>query len=832
MSSTLEELAAERAAAREAIENLRLTPVMFELGARPHPPRQLYAAYLAQSDVVVGIYGERYGWVAPDRDVSGLEDEYRLAEAKPRLLYVKHPAPARDERLARMLDRIETEGAVSYRTFRDADELKRQLADDLALLLSERFQGERERPLGRVRARLPAGVDRFVGRERELAALERRLTDPHARLVTVTGPGGVGKTRLALEAARRAQSAFGDGAHFVPLSSVVDPQLVDAAIQDSLGITGASASAPVDAVLDVLRDASLLLVLDNFEQVLTAAPVLTQLLEECAGVTALVTSRTVLNLKGERDFPLAPLTVAGSAAEAGSDAVDLFVERARAANPSFAPSSDERAAIAAICRRIDGLPLAIELAAAQVRVLPPGAILDRLERRLSLSARGGGGYPDRQQTLHAAIEWSFDLLEGSEQALFARASVFTGGWTLEALEAVCANGDDVLEPFAALVEKSLTTQDAAHTEPRFSMLDTIREYAAEKLEERGEDASIQARHASFYLGLVAEVGAHLNAGEHGRALAALDREEDNVRAALNRLLEAGERDRVADAGWSLVPYWSLRERVLEGRRWMTDVLAGGELSPGARARALAAAAMLAFWGSDHATAVSLAGEALPQLRALCDETAIPFAQIPLGVVETIRGDRDAGLQLLEDSRRRSERLGNEWGVAMSMLALVWALNASEAEAPLELFEEALDRASKLGYEAETLALGALGRRRSLRGDRREAKELLADALRRVLGLNAKLGVALYLDLIGDLAAAEGADAIAARLAGAADSVSEAAGAPIPPFVRDREARLEALRARLGDSGFAAEYEAGRTRSIEDASAEALDWAAGGGERSD
>jgi predicted ATPase len=829
VSSTLVELAAERAAAREAIESLRLTPVLFELGARPHPPRALYSAYLEQSDVFVGIYGESYGWVGPGMEISGLEAEYRLATDKPRLLYVKRDASHREQRLTEMLDRVTAEGAVSYRLFTDPDELRELLADDLAVLVSERFHtpAAEERGPPSSSERLPAAVDRFVGRSAELAALERQLVDRDVRLVTVLGPGGVGKTRIALEAARRVADTFADGVHFVGLASVVDMELVDDLIRERLEISGAAGRAPLDAVVDRLRKAEALLVLDNFEHVLAAAGSVARLLEECPRLTVLVTSRAVLRLKGEREFPLSPLSLpedgVPGADGAASDAVELFLERAVAANPALTLTDEDRAAVAAICRRLDGLPLAIELAAAQVRVLPPRSLVDRLERRLTLSARGGYGYPGRQQTLRAAIDWSFDLLGPAEQTLLTRASVFRDGWTLDALAAVC-QVDDALEQLATLVEHSLVVQEPAGGEPRFSMLETIREHAAEKLDERGETAATEDRHARFYLRLVEDAGARLLTQGHGSALALLDRDEGNIRAALSRLLEQGEAERVAEAGWSLLPYWSLRERISEGRRWLESAVETGALPESARARALAAVAGLAFWGSDHATAVRCAGEALDHLRTIGDDAGIALAQIPLGVVQTIAGDREAGTALLEDSRRRAEHAGAHWGATMSLLALIWALNAAGADAPLELYEEAVTRARALGHEAETLALGALGRRRALRGDVREAKEALSEALRRVLALDARLGISFYLDLLADLAATQGCDALAVRLSAAAEVAAAGVGTLVPPLGGDRAARLETLRERLGASEFAAEDRAGRDRSIEDAAAEALAWA--------
>jgi predicted ATPase len=824
VSSTLEELAAEREAAREAIESLRLTPVMFELGARPHPPRELYAAYLDQSDVFVGIYGESYGWVAPETEISGLEEEYRLAADKPQLLYVKREAPARDERLAALVAQIESEGAVSYRTYADSEELRAVVADDLALLLTERFQGRGQPVRARLPVRLPAPVDRFVGREQELQQLEVLLADRTTRLVTVTGPGGVGKTRAAIEAAHRVRSLFGDRAHFVALTSVSDVRLVDAVIQESFGIPSGAARSPVDALLERLRDADLLLVLDNFEHVLEAAPVVARLLEASSAVTVLATSRAPLRLRGEHEFSLAPLPLAPDrrdARDGSSAAAELFVDRARAANPSFAVGADDVEAIDAICRRLDGLPLAIELVAAQARVLPPTSIHDRLGRGLSLSARGGRDYPDRQQTLHAAIEWSFGLADRSEQELLARLSVFRGGCGLEATEAVCADGGDVLEPLSLLVEKSLVMR--VSDEPRFSMLSTIRDFAAAKLAERSETNRIRARHADFYLALVEDAGMRLNAaGDHSSVLETLDREEANVREALSWLLAQGEHERVARAGWSLLPYWSLRERLAEGRRWMRDVLATGALAKHARARALTVNAVLAFWASEYPAAIRAASEALPFLKEARDDAAVSLAQIPLGVAEAIGGDREAGVALLEDSGERASEVGSEWNAVVSRLALGWALNAAETDAPIEPYEDTVERARTFGHELETLALGSFARRAALNGHAAEAKSVLAEVLRRVLELRVRIAIGLYIDLVADLAAREGDDGAAARFSGAAAAVFEATGAPIPPLVGDRGTRIRTLRERLGET-FDVAHQAGADLPAEQAGIEAIAW---------
>jgi len=474
ISSALGELAAERRAVRDAVSRLRLVPVMFELGARPHPPRPVYRAYLAQSQVFVGIYWQSYGWVAPGEQISGLEDEYELSAGLPRLIYVKTPAPDREPRLAELVARIRDAGEVSYQHFSEPAELRRLVADDLAVLLSERF--EMARPAGgdtdgaALAGALPVPATPLLGRDREAAAVEGLVAGEAVRLVTLTGPGGVGKTRLMVETARRLGPGFADGARFVDLAAVSAADLVAAAIATGLGLN-TSAGRLITDLEAYLRPRRLLLALDNFEQVMDAAP-----------------------------LPVPPDGAdPDPAALIGYASVALFAERAHAADPGFELTVGNTAAVTEICRRLDGLPLAIELAAARIRLLPPQAMASRLGERFSLLTGGARDLPERQRTLKNTLDWSFGLLPAGEQALFTRLGVFAGSFGLPAAEAIV--GGPVIDTLGALVDCSLVRAQTGGGEPRFALLETIREYALDRLREGGDWAGAHDRHASYFAGL-------------------------------------------------------------------------------------------------------------------------------------------------------------------------------------------------------------------------------------------------------------------------------------------------------------------------------------------
>lgn len=683
VSTTVGELAAERAAAAEAIASLLLAPVLFELGTRSSSPRTMYRAYLDHSDIFVGIYWQRYGWVAPSTTLSELEDQYDLASDRPRLIYVKEPAEDREPRLQEFLAKIESEGLAAYKVFSSPSQLASLLADDLAILLTERFESgiaptsaAEPAPVSK-RSRLPTPTTPLVGREEEAAAVAELVRRPDVRLVTLTGPGGIGKTRLAVRVAGDLEAEFEHGVRLIPLAGLQDPALVAPTIAFNLGVRESAGSSPFESLKGYLRDQRLLLVLDSFERVTAAGPVVADLLAAAPYLEVLVTSRALLRVRGEHEFPVLPLSVPDDDSTTPleqSAAVKLFIERAQASNPAFHVTAENLPTIAEICRRLEGLPLAIELASARTRLMSPAALLSRLTNRLQLLTGGAADMPERQRTLRAAIDWDFELLDPAEQTLFTRLSVFARGWTLDAAEQVtdvlAATGLDIIDGLDSLLGKSLVRQYPPEgVEPRFGMLEMLREYAREKLNASGEAEMILRRHAEYYLGLAEAADEQMRGPAQSEWLQRLEHEHDNLRAALRWADERVEVELELRLGAVLRSFWRGHAHFTEGRRWLERALT---LSLGQRtqlrAELLEGAAWMSRARGDYDGADRLYREALYIRRELGDLDDIATTLRLLGNIRYDLEDREGGEALWRESletrpadgdrRARAETLNN------------------------------------------------------------------------------------------------------------------------------------------------------------------------------
>jgi predicted ATPase/class 3 adenylate cyclase len=1036
ISSTLEELAAERAAARRAIARLHLVPVWYESGARPHPPRPMYRAYLRQSQVFVGIYWQRYGWVAPGMEISGLEDEYRLAAAAgmPMLLYLKRPAPELEPRLAAMIDSIRAAGTVSYRTFAAPRELERLLADDLAVLLSESFAGAAvsmgaELPAGtvtflltdiegstrlwesvpeamevalerhnrlitgviedhggvvvtsrgegdsffaafasavaaveaagagqlalageawpagaalrvrmglhtgeahvqdgdytdhapinrcaRVKAAahggqvlltkttrdlvagrlgggfglrrlgefglrdlaepeliyqlthadlpadfppihtvsergprpLPVDPTSLVGREQAIGELAGLLARPGMRLVTLTGPGGVGKTRLAVAVAERVRGRFDSGAVFVPLAGVTAPELVVGAVGRAVGADLAGTGAPLQALAEQLGDGAWLLILDNLEQVTGAARDLDELLARCPGVVILATSRTVLGLRAEQEYPVPPLPLPADSTgvpvgspglppgPAGmplpelmaSPAVALFVDRARAVRPDFALTEGNAAAVVAICRRLEGLPLAIELAAARTRLLDPGALLDRLSKSLDALGTGAVDLPERQRTLRATVAWSVDLLDDAERSLLETVAVFTGGWTIEAAAQIAGLEEDrALELTEALARHSLVQLDRTERGPRLRMLETIRAFVAERLAARPDADDIRRRHAGYYRALAAQADLPLRGGGDREWPERLQAEEGNLAAAVRWYL-AHDPEPLPHLFRILWLFWELEDRMGEVHGWAGQLLPTADaLDPQARAELLWTAAVTAVEVGDDPAALSARQRLEPLLDGIDDPFLRALCQLGLAWTAAITGDLDGGL------RQASASLGELRGQDAPFWTASAGITLGSLETTVGRYDDALGHLTEVRDLAERFDnawLGAMSRvflatLALVRGRPEEAGALLDEALGPSLAAHSTRSVTLCLAAFARWALVAGDPGRAALVAGAAEGLRRRAGLRAWPILRQGEAELVAqVRRALGDDRFNQVFATGTQLTQREAVAAARD----------
>jgi predicted ATPase len=805
VSSTLAELAEERAAVASAISALRLTPVLFELGARPHPPRELYRAYLTQSDIFIGVYWQRYGWIAPGMDISGLEDEFRLSHSIPRLLYVKTPAPDREPRLRAMIVELQTEGTDSYRSFSTPRKLGRLVRDDLALLLSERFttaDSHADRlasPASNTDRRgprsLPVTSTSLIGRERDIVEVSKLLEMPDVRLVTLTGPGGIGKTRLAIAVGERLENRYPRGTVFVPLASIAQTELVLPRIADAVGATIEGARPPLDVLVEHFAETPTLLVLDNLEQVVGVAPELDQLMARCPGLEVLATSRTVLRLRAEREYPVSALTVPAFSERppmeqlASLPAVQLFVDRAQAIRYDFTPTEDNTLDVVEICRRLDGLPLAIELAAARTRLLEPGALLARLGSRLDALGTGPVDLPERQRTLRATVEWSIGLLDDAEQHMLATLSIFVEGWTVDAAMYVSGLTEDrTLDLLDALAGHSLVNVDATDAGPRFRMLESVRELAAERLAASADLADVERRHAEYFGALVEN--ADWPAERQAEWAERWRPDEENLRIAIRWFFthDIAPLPHIFRILWL---FWQMRGRMLEGRAWIDELrLRADTLDDRAQAELLFTSAVTAVEvGDDDGALAAVEGIELFEGR-IDDPYLESAAQLAVSWILPIVDDFDGALQAASTARD-GFRQQNEPFMAFAALTVgMLEMRLGSDDAARASLTEANELGGKFGNN--WLESGARTQLASLAvraGDLDEARALLVESVDASGDTQLSTPMCFTLVAYAQLALAEGDAQRAAMALGAADGVRQRAGLRAWPLARRGEAEL-------------------------------------------
>lgn len=816
VSSTLKELEPERRAVRQVLERLHLAPVMFELGARPHPPRELYRSYLQQSDIFVGLYWERYGWVAPDEVVSGLEDEYRLSGTLPLLIYIKEPAPDREARLTELLGAIRDDDRSSYKSFTGPEDLAELVVSDIATLLAERFDASASPATAGLRAAaegavapagIPAPYSAIVGREREIAEISALLARPDLRILSIVGPGGVGKSRLAIEIAMDAAAA-GREVAFAMLESVSHPERVITVLARALGVRDGGDGSLEDKVVDAVADRDVLLVVDNMEHLLDAAGVLVRLVTNAPRLQLLVTSRSPLRVRAERVFSLRPLEVPAADGDrettAYTSAIQLFQQRAAAVNPEFRLTADNTPAVVALCRALDGMPLAIELAAARVRTLSPEQILERLDSALTLLDSGARDLPERQRALSRTIQWSVDLLDDETRRALAVLSVFTGTFALASAERVLS-GAGITDPagaLEALVDASLVGRDARGLAPAFRLLSLVRRYAGTLLDE-GQRTHSVAAWVDSYRDLAADAAAGLRGDRQLEWLARLELETENLAGVMRTLLDGRKLDEAADYAWALYLYLWIGGYLGLVQSWMSELLAtadgsGITLSRRTRAIALYYVNAVRFWQDPDYDPVPGMTSSRDLFLATDDDVGAALASVSLGLAYLARGahpDFPAAVQALEHSLDDFRSGGDAWGEAMALVMLGRIdMLAGGIPSARERFETsyalATSQRERLGI---VIAQNHRGWAKFLAGDLDGAVHDFAEGLDISLALGHDEGIAYGLEGFVGVRAAQGDAVAAGRLLGTALRLRRRKGILNPGAFEFYMVPLEALR---------------------------------------
>jgi predicted ATPase/DNA-binding CsgD family transcriptional regulator len=691
---------------------------------------------------------------------------------------------------------------------------------------------------------VPVPLTPLLGREHEVAALRELVRRSDVRLVTCVGPAGVGKTRLALHLARDVEPHFADGTAFVSLASIRDPALVLPSIAQCLQRPPNAA-----ALIDYLADKHSLLVLDNVEQVIAAAALLADVMAACPDLTMLVTSREALRVRGEYEFPVLPL--------APPPAITLFAQRAHAIQPSFVLDDTLAPTVEAICHRLDCLPLAIELAAARIKLFPPAFLLTRLVHRLDVLSSGPRDLPTRQQTLRSALAWSYELLSLGDQRLFRRLGVFAGGCTLEAAEQIAPM--DASSSAGSLIDKNLLRQIVqADGEPRLLMLETMREYALEQLALSGETDAMERAHAGYYCGLAEYAEGHLLGSDVRAWLERLEREHDNLRQALGWALQQRDSALARRLSGALWRFWFLRGHLSEGRRWLEAALAlHGTITPTIAVKALSGAGYLATaqsdyiraetlcadalqiaeelgderscalalfglantcnWGRDYRRARSLFEASLAIYRTLNDHWGIASTQAYLGNVLYFQAEYATARRHLDEALALFRAMGQEWGIAFTLYGRgLVAVNERDLQAAQQYLEESQTRLRQLGdrrglIRAVTgLAMVACEQERTI-----EARALLLEAMRLTREVGDQWSVTATLDVMAGLCALHKEGQLAARLCGAAEALRETLGVPLAPALRDqREPALLRIRAQLPRAALERAWSEGRSLTPE------------------
>ncbi|HSL44604.1 MAG TPA: tetratricopeptide repeat protein [Anaerolineales bacterium] len=732
-------------------------------------------------------------------------------------------------------------------------------------------------PAPEVLHNLPVQLTTFIGRQEEIATTREMLLRKDVQLVTLTGPGGTGKTRLSLEVAASLLDRFRDGVYFVPLADVGDPEQVVARIAQQLEVRSAGSQPLFKNLKDYLRDRNILLLLDNLEQLVSATPVVGELLAVAPALKVLATSRILLSLRGEHELPILPLhtpdlTDSPSVESlAENESVKLFTERARAAQPHFTLTRDNALAVAQICQRLDGLPLAIELAAARIKMLPPQAILTRLSDRLKLLTGGARDLPIRQQTLRSTLDWSYGLLNPQEKALYARLAVFVGGFSLEAAETVCnvENQLDILEGITSLVNNSLLKQEeTTEGEPRFRMLETIRAYALERLTESGEMPELRRAHAHYYAGMIInEAGDGLLGPESTFWLDKLEAEHDNIQAVLDWTQTTSEGRQLAlPLLATLTWFWYRRGFFSEGRMWTEQILASADTEPGPeRAAAIQMSSRMALWRGDLHIAVMRAKESLILWQRLEDEHSVPMSLMETAVVLINMGNDSEAHTLLKEAEFLFRESGKSYFRAITLVHLgnvsLGLGNPDEARDWLEqaypLFQEIGEKwglsfvLNNLGevarvrgdygqarryYEESEALLRATGDKGDLarlvhslgyialhKEDYARAESQFTESLAMFRKLGNKRGIAECIAGLASLRAKHGKPHLAAQMLGAAEALLGASGAAWWPADRVEVEKTQGIiQSSLSEDEFAAARTAGQAMGLEQAIALVLD----------